>query len=264
MVIGSLNLLDFVIGFPETPSHLEYDFYFQIVIGLQEVLALAPNLRHLDHDLSMVMRAGEAFDWNRVSFILEAVEFDAKKIKKWKMEGSLNTNLPFPIFPGPRTHLRHVCGRASRSQQECTPKVLGGSLEQLGWRTQSRPGAVCCRSNFDPRPSVIIIFYSFCPQSLFFLHRPLTIRLIWIWLGMQTLISKKGVIKCEVVFRLCSIAMVRAEKEGARTRNKLVKQLEDPRCQTSQLENLLNKTFAFNNFKTIALGLIMSDWIFKI
>ena len=33
MVIGSLNLLDFVIGFPETPSHLEYDFGFQIVIG---------------------------------------------------------------------------------------------------------------------------------------------------------------------------------------------------------------------------------------
>lgn len=180
--------------------------------------------------------------------------------QKWKgkiWHNCLNTNLSFPIFPGSRTRLRHVCGRASRSQQECTPKVLGGSLQQLGWRTQGRPSAVCCRSNFDPRPSIVIIYFILSAPNVYsFCIGPR--QSIWCKLSF----SKTNVIKCGVLFRFCWIAMVRAEKEGARTRNKLIKQLEDPRCRTSQLENLLNKMFVF--IKTNALGLVMSDWIFKV
>lgn len=46
----------------------------------------------------MVMRAGEAFDWNRVSFILEAVEFDAKNGREKSGTTVWTRTCRFPFF----------------------------------------------------------------------------------------------------------------------------------------------------------------------
>ena len=45
----------------------DYFLYFLLMI-----------LRHLDSDLGTVLKSGEPFDWNRISFILEAHQLMGK------------------------------------------------------------------------------------------------------------------------------------------------------------------------------------------
>ena len=87
------------------------------------VLASAPNLRHLDQDLATVMRAGESFDWNRVSFILEAGELDTKKMKV-KKSGTLD----FCHFPFFQAHGRTLDSYVEEHQDR-SKNALQKSLE---------------------------------------------------------------------------------------------------------------------------------------
>lgn len=78
-MIGCLKSSNFMIGFLETPSPSEADFLTQSLIGFEiisEIVRISTfSLRHLDADLMTVMKAGEDFDWQRISFVLEEAGF---------------------------------------------------------------------------------------------------------------------------------------------------------------------------------------------
>lgn len=82
-MIRSFKNQVFAIGFLETPSLFRSKIGVQNVIDFFEVdgdfdwvliFCLSPHRhpRHLDADLSTVMRAAEVFDWKRINFVLEA------------------------------------------------------------------------------------------------------------------------------------------------------------------------------------------------
>ena len=62
-MIGSFKSLDFMMGFPETPSHSNLEFSVLKGDWFWLGLMITPF---------SVPRAAEEFDWNRVSFVLEA------------------------------------------------------------------------------------------------------------------------------------------------------------------------------------------------
>ena len=69
------------------------------------------------------MRAGESFDWNRVSFILEAGELDTKKMKV-KKSGTLD----FCHFPFFQAHGRTLDSYVEEHQDR-SKNALQKSLE---------------------------------------------------------------------------------------------------------------------------------------
>jgi hypothetical protein len=158
--------------------------WIKVLVHQSPTVAEQLWLRLLDADLSAVMKSGEDFNWERISFVLEAghpiffcgmfgyvqPRYSVIVIRNVMVLGMLTYpqkmhylfSESYPADPWGTPGLFHLT--EPRQGSQCSWEEFAGSLFSMGWRSQGRSIEIWSWSDFDPW--FLLEAFTFFAQSI--------------------------------------------------------------------------------------------------